>query len=108
MNTLRLDYFTRFNISYLAYNSVSRKINSTPTLRRRFTKAQSMQHSRIRNKCIRIEQQILEDYFDAGKSALEFLNSQEALEDPKPGNQQDGSETELLDLQEWIEMFETG
>jgi len=45
-----------------------------------------MQHSRIRNKWTRIEQQILEDYFDAGKKVLEFWNSQEALEDPKPEN----------------------
>ena len=67
-----------------------------------------MQHARIRNKWTRVEQLILEEHLDAGKSALEFWNSQEALEDPKPGNQQDGSETELLDLREWIEMFETG
>ena len=64
--------------------------------------------SRIQKKWIGVEQQILEEHFDSGKSALEFRKWLEALEDPKPGNQQDGPETELLDLREWIEMFQTG
>ena len=67
-----------------------------------------MQHSRIRNKCIRIEQQILEDYFDAGKSAAEFRRWQEALEDPKPGKQQDGSENPFQDLENRMGMIEMG
>ena len=71
----------------LSYNAITRKINSTPTLRRRFTKARSVQHARIRKKWTRIEQQILEDHMDAGKSALEFRKWMEALEDPKPENQ---------------------
>ena len=83
----------------LSYNAVTRKINSTPTLQRRYTKARSMQHSRIRNKWTRIEQQILEDYFDAGKSTVEFRKWQEAL-DPKPENQKDGSEGPVQDLRE--------
>ena len=68
----------------LSYNAVTRKINSTPTLQRRYTKARSMQHSRIRNKWTRIEQLILEEYFDAGKSAVEFRKWLEALENPNP------------------------
>jgi len=31
-----------------------------------------MQHSRIQNKWTKVEQEILEEYLDAGKSALEF------------------------------------
>ena len=58
----------------LSYNAVTRKINSTPTLRRRFTKARSMQHSRIRNKWIKVEQKILEEHFDAGRSAYKALS----------------------------------
>ena len=76
-----------------SYNAVTRKINSTPTLQRRYTKARSMQHSRIRNKWAKVEQLILEDHFDAGKSAAEFRRWQEALEDLKPGNQQDTPKT---------------
>ena len=70
----------------LTYNAVTRKINSTPTLRRRFTKARSMQHSRIRNKWIKVEQKILEEHFDAGKSTVKFRKWLEAMEDPKPEN----------------------
>ena len=64
-----------------------------------------MQNSQIRNKWARIEQLILEEHLDAGKSALEFLKWMEALEDSKSGNQQDGSETELLGLWERIEII---
>jgi len=45
---------------------------------------------------------------DAGKSVVDFRKWQEALEDPKTENQQVGSETELLDLRERIELLETG
>ena len=51
-----------------------------------------MQHSRIQEKWSRVEKKILKDHLDAGKSAVEFRKWQEALEDPKPGKQKDGSE----------------
>ena len=64
--------------------------------------------SRIQKKWIGVEQQILEEHFDSGKSALEFRKWQEALEDPKPGNQQDGPEAPFRDLRERMGMIETG
>ena len=92
----------------LSYNAVTRKINSTPTLRRRFTKARSMQHSRIQEKWTTVEQEILEEHFDAGKSAVEFLKWLDAMEDPKTENQQDGSEDPFQDLEVRMGMTETG
>ena len=44
------------------------------------------------------EQLILRVYLDAGKSAVEFRKWQEALEDPKPEKQKDGSEGPFQDL----------
>ena len=67
-----------------------------------------MQHSRIQEKWTRVEKKILKDHLDAGKSVVDFRKWQEALEDPKTENQQVGSETELLDLRERIELLETG
>ena len=58
-----------------------------------------MQHSRIRNKWTRVEQEILEDHMDAGKSALKLRKWQEALEEPKPGNHRDGAEDPFQDLE---------
>ena len=92
----------------LSYNAVTRKINSTPTLRRRFTKARSAQLSQIWKKWTRVEKEILEDHFDAGKSAVELQKWQEALEDPKPGNQQDEPGEPFRDLRERMGMTEMG
>ena len=91
----------------LSYNAVTRKINSTPTLRQRFTKARSMQHSRIRNKWTKVEQLILEEHLDAGKSAVEFRKWLEALYDYKTGDLKDGSEDLFQDLRELMGMIET-
>ena len=44
----------------------------------------SAQLSRIREKRTRVEEQILEEHFDSGKSAVELRKWQEALEGPKP------------------------
>ncbi len=62
--------------------------------------------SRIQKKWIGVEQQILEEHFDSGKSALEFRKWLEALEDPEPGNQQDGPEDPFRDLRERMSMTE--
>ena len=51
---------------------------------------------------------ILEEHLDEGKSAVEFRKWQESLEDPKPGNQQDEPVGPFRDLQERMEMIETG
>ena len=85
------------------FSEPSRKINSTPTLRRRFTKARSMQHARIRKKWAKVEQLILEDHMDARKSAAEFRRWMEALEDPKPGKQRDRAEDPFQDLEVRLE-----
>ena len=50
---------------------------------------------------------ILKDHLDAGKSAVEFWKWQEALEDPKPGKQKDGSEDPFQDLEVRMGMVET-
>ena len=67
-----------------------------------------MQHSRIQEKWIRVEQKILEDHLDAGKSAVEFRKWQEALEDPKTENLQNGAEGPFQDLEDRMGMSETG
>jgi len=41
-----------------------------------------MQHSWIQEKWTRVEQKILEEHLDAGKSAVEFRKWLEAMEDP--------------------------
>ena len=64
--------------------------------------------SRIQKKWIGVEQQILEEHFDSGKSALEFRKWLEALEDPEPGNQQDEPGDPETDLRERMGMTETG
>ncbi len=92
----------------LSYNAITRKINSTSTLRRRYLKARSAQLSRIQKKWIGVEQEILEEHFEAGKSAAEFRRWQEALEDPKPGNQQDEPGAPFRDLRERMGMTEMG
>jgi len=66
-----------------------------------------MQHSRIQEKWTTVEQLILEEYFDVGKSAVEFQKWQEALEDPKPGKQKDGSEDLFQDFEVRMGMIET-
>jgi len=66
-----------------------------------------MQHSRIRNKWTTVEQEILEEYFDVGKSAVEFRKWLEAMEDPKPGKQKDGSEDLFQDFEVRMGMIET-
>jgi len=65
-----------------------------------------MQHSRIQEKWTTVEQLILEEYFDAGKSAVEFWRWQETFES-KPGNHRDGSENPFQDLEVRMGMTET-
>ena len=65
-----------------------------------------MQHSRIQEKWSRVEKKILKDHLDAGKSAVKFRKWQEALEDPKPGKQKDGSEDPFQDLENRMGMVE--
>ena len=62
----------------------------------------------IRIKWTKVEQLILEEHLDEGKSAVEFRKWQESLEDPKPGNQQDEPVAPFRDLRERMEMIETG
>ena len=62
----------------------------------------------IRIKWTKVEQLILEEHLDEGKSAVEFRKWQESLEDPKPGNQQDEPVATFRDLRERMEMIETG
>ena len=62
----------------------------------------------IWNQRTTVEQKILEDYFDAGKSAIDFRKWQEALEDPKTGKQLDGPEDPFQDLKNLMEKIELG
>ena len=61
----------------------------------------------IRIKWTKVEQLILEEHLDEGKSAVEFRKWQESLEDPKPGNQQDEPGAPFRDLRERMGMTET-